>query len=137
MKKVARILYLVGGIYSFVCTGTAVVIGFVFALLGALRVFREDPTTTAARAEAANLTFLILGIVFLVYAIPMLLAGLFALRSRNVLASNKHDKGLYITTMVFGIITFEPFVIVPAIFSMRISNWKTPEKEEVNGEVAD
>lgn len=132
MKRVTRILYLVGAIFSFSFAGASLIIGFVFALLGALRVFTPDASTSPAQAEAANLTFLIVGIVFLVYTVPAVLGGIFAFRCRDELLLKEKRKGIHIATLVCGAITFEPFLVVPAIFSFRIY-----AERKTEGETAD
>ena len=132
MKKATNILYLVASIIGFIGGGTLATIGPVFAILGALRVFDTATDITPKDAEAANLVFLVLGILFIVLAVLYFVAAGLALKARKNLASIASGKGIHIACIVFGVLTAEPVLIVPAIFSccIGVENKPEPEKAE-------
>ena len=137
MKKVAHILYLVGAIFGLVGGAVLITLGLVFTTLGAVNIFNYDEALEPAKADAANLVFLIVGVVFLVWSILYFIAGAIGFQARTALRNGVKSKGIYISAIVFGAITVEPFMIVPGIFSCRVANYPEPEKEEVQAEVVD
>ena len=130
MKKAANILYLVASIIGFIGGSALAIIGPVFAILGALRVFDTATDITPKDAEAANLAFLVLGILFIVLAALYFVAAGLALKARKNLVAGACGKGIHIACIVFGVLTAEPVLIVPAIFSCCIDVEKKPEPEK-------
>ncbi len=137
MKKVAHILYLIGAIYSYVGAGALAITGSVFAILGAVNVFKPGDKVTVQDANVANAVFLGVGIGLVVLAVLFILAGVFGQKARNALQAGQRSKGPYVTALVFGILTDSPLLVVPAVFSIILSSRREREKEEVDGEVVD
>ena len=130
MKKVANILFLVGGIYSFILVASLVIIGIVFLVFSSAGLtatiiigiqngsikssFTGTPEEIAALVQ---LTFLITGIILLFIASFGIVNGILSLKARNT-----DNKNLYIANIVFGILSDTPINVVGAIFALIKGN---------------
>ena len=137
MKKASNILYLVGSILCFVAAGSCLVCGLVFSILGAAQVFNEATNATPEQIEAANLAFLLTGIVCLVMALPTIAAGIVGLKARPLALPGNKNRGIHIAAIVLGAVVCEYVLIAGAVLALILSNRKPLEKEAAEAEVVE
>ena len=126
MKKVANILFLVGGIYSIVSVASLAIAG-VFLLVFSGTAFTativqgiNDGTinssftgTPEQIAAAIQLMFLIMGICFVVIASFGIVNGILSLKARNT-----DKKELFIANIVFAFLSGVEINLVASIFAL-------------------
>lgn len=126
MKRVANILFLVGGILSIVLAATWVCLAAMFYVF-ASEPFKEliikgieegtinsdfpgDPTQVAT---AIQIMFLSFGISFTVMTVFSAINAVFAFKGRNT-----NSKGMFICNIVFGVLSGVEVNLVASIFAL-------------------
>lgn len=145
LRKISKILYLVGGILAFVGAAISVVAGIVCLILGALPQIHDalvqgfeqgtiNSTINATPAENASFTqimLLVSGILMLIFSLFNVVAGVFSLISRN-----KKSLALSIVCIILGFIA-EGYIIIGGAVVGIIANSRENDKTKDDSSTSD
>ena len=142
MRKVSKILFLVGGIMSFVFIGIFVLLGLGFIILGAIgheyivqmiqdgtiTVTSDIPDATPEMlASIVVATFIATGVMLVLFAIPAIFSGIFAFKAKN---EDMPSTKLLILNIIFGAISGAEVNMVGAILGL-IANKRERNRQEI------
>lgn len=122
MKNATKILLLISGILSFVVCAAYFICAIIFFVFAATSM--SITGITYDEAIIAQTTFMVFGILFLVFGLFAIPAGILSFKCRNEFTSGKSSKDAMrpkaIWLIVLGALSFE-FPIVPAIFLLAMN----------------
>ncbi|MBQ7994766.1 MAG: hypothetical protein IJ247_00905 [Bacilli bacterium] len=123
MKRVKRILFLVGGILSIVMAASFFIVGLVFVVLG--------PTIGAYMAEtdqqAADIflgVYLSIGLVFVIVSVFGIINAILSFK-----AMNSNSKSLMVANIVFGILSDVIVNVVGGIIGFILIDREKEDKD--------
>ncbi len=107
LRKIGRILLLVGGIFSLLAMGLC----FLLAIAGF--VFPAFAEQLGLPQEVVMIAGIAGGVVLLIAAVLCLVAGVVGIKGFKA-----HEKGNYIANIVFGVLTYEWLLIAGAVLGL-------------------
>ena len=124
MRKASNIVLLIGAILGFVAAGSLFLCAIMFILLSTplftdfvregieSGTFKSDMPDTETVVAMVTAIFIVMAVLMVIIAVLSILSSVFALKARR-----EGRKGLYITSLVFGILASE-VILVGSIFGL-------------------
>ena len=144
MKKAAKILYLIGGIYSIITAVTLMIIGIVFvvfagasftsAIIEGIRSGEIRSSFSGSEAEVASqiqLMFMTIGLVFVFMASFGVVNSILSFKARN-----SANRKLFIANIVFSALSGVEVNLVGSIFALIVGNTLDDVPEQPKAEPA-
>ena len=120
MKNIAKVMYLVSGILSFVEAAGVAIGGLVCIIIGVVTSINAPSNTDPNAVLAAEIALYIVGGILMAYIAVFVASGILAFKARGHLYANRASKGIHIANIVFGALALGAVQIAPAVLSLIV-----------------